>query len=119
MSLSTTHIMRIIFFLLVFQFISPAFLPVAQGFDSEQDKKPLCLKTEHSSILLPLLLKEKEENEHEESVISFSLNQLIIDFTDHSLALTELHASKYEPIHFGIRYDHQPPLFTLNCTFII
>jgi hypothetical protein len=119
MSLSSKHIMRIIFFLLIFQFISPAFLSVAQGYNEKQEPKPSCINTEHTSIVLPILLREKEENEHDDdNCFSFSLTP-IIDFKDHSLALTELHTAKYEPIHFGIQYDHQPPLFTLNCVYII
>jgi hypothetical protein len=113
---STSHIMRTIFFLLIFQLIAPAFLPVAQSFETSHDK-PTSIQTQHSSILLPLL--EKEENEHEEDLSHFSFTQLIIDFADHTLALAVLHESTNGSVQFGKKYDHQPPLFNIFCTFLI
>lgn len=113
---STSNIMRTIFLLLIFQLIAPAFLPVAQSFETEHEK-PTSIQTHHSSILLPLL--EKEENEHEESLSHFALTQLIIDFSDHTLALAVLHESTIDNVQVGIRYDHQPPLFNIFCAFLI
>jgi len=109
--------MRIVLVLLVFQFFSPAFLPVAAALGSDNEQKPVTIHTEHSSIVLPLILKEKDENEHEEAITTFALTPLI-DFTDHSLALTESHELKYNPA-LGQHYNHQPPLFSLFCAFII
>ena len=112
------QLMRIVLALLLFQFISPAFLPVAgQGLDAVE-KRSISLHAEHSSILLPLILREKEEDDHEGSDITFVLTQLI-DFSDHNLALTELHELKYNSLNYAQWYNHQPPLFALFCTYII
>ena len=112
------QIMRIVLFLLLFQFLFPAFIPVgAQGFDADIQKS-LSLHVEHNSIPVPLILKEKEENEFEENITSLVLTQLI-DFTDHSQALTEFHELKGNSMPFKERYNHQLPLFTLFCTYII
>ena len=112
------HIMRIVLVLIVFQFIAPAFFPVvSQG--AEPNKETSCYHPLHSSIIVPLLLKEKEENE--ESVSDNSTIHFIplIDFTDHSFVLTELHENKFIPFVYRDRYDYQPPLFTLHGSFII
>jgi hypothetical protein len=113
---STSNIMRTIFLILIFQLIAPAFLPVAQSFETEHEK-PTSIQTHHSSILLPLL--EREENEHEESLSHFTLTQLIIDFTDHTFALAVLHEFTHNSVQFDIRYNHQLPLFNMFCAFLI
>jgi hypothetical protein len=119
MTWSAMQLMRVAFLLLLFQFVAPAFLPVTtQGFDSDQ-KSVVTLHTEHTSILIPILLKEKEEKEELDDRANDLKLLPLIDFTDHSQVLTELHEFKHHFIPVGQQYDHEPPLFTLHCTFTI
>jgi hypothetical protein len=113
---STSNITRTIFLILIFQLTAPAFLSDAQLFDTAHEKKT-SIQTHHRSILSPFL--EKEENEHEESRSHFTLTQLILDFTGHTFALAVLHEFTQDGVQFGIRYDHQPPLFNIFCAFLI
>lgn len=111
--------MRIVLVLTVFQFIAPAFLSVvSQG--AEPGKETSCYHADHSSILVPLLLKEKEENEETVSD-NFATIDLVplIDFTDHSFALAELHENKFVPFGYRDRYDHELPLFQLHGSYLI
>jgi hypothetical protein len=109
--------MRIVLLLLLSQFIAPAFLPLVMP-DINGSNNLFSYHPVHTSVLIPIILKEKEENEQEDAIQSFVPTQLI-DFTDHSLALTQLHQSKHNVACCGQWYDHQPPLFALHCTFII
>jgi hypothetical protein len=111
-------IMRFVLVLMLFQFIAPAFISViSQGADAE--KETTNYHAEHSSIIIPLFLKEKEETEESRADDShFDLIPLI-DFKDHSFVLTELHETKFTPFIYRDRYDFQPPLFTLHGAFII
>ena len=118
MSSNAMQLMRIVLLLLLFQFLSPAFIPVTgQGFDPE-GQQSLSLHLEHNAIPVPLILKEKEENEFEKNITSLVLTQLI-DFTDHSQALTEFHELKANSTPFQGHHNHKLPLFTLFCTYII
>jgi len=111
------HIMRIVLVLLVFQFTAPAFLSVsAQGTEPSQETcgyHPL-----HNSLVIPILLKEKEETESR-CDDSFTDFVALIDFSDHSCVLAEFHASRFTPFVYRSRYDHRPPLFTLYGAFLI
>jgi hypothetical protein len=118
-SQSIMPLMRIVLFLLLFQFISPAFLHVAGQGVEVTEVKSASLHPEQNSILLPLILKEKEEDEHEDVAITTFIRTQLIDFTDHILALTELHELKNNSVHFENWCAYQPPLFELHCTYII
>jgi len=113
-----TVIMRMGFFLLLFQLVSPAFLSFSTASLESQNNRQLTLHTEQTPCIIPLLLKEKEEKEIEDSVEEFTIAQLI-DFSDHRLVITELHEFKYNLLYFGQWHNHQPPLFTLFCSYII
>jgi hypothetical protein len=109
--------MRIVLALIVFQFVAPAFLSVVtQG--AEPKREISGYHAPHSSIIVPVLLKEKEETEVKAENFNIGFVPLI-DFTDHSLVLTELHETKFTPFVYRDRYDDHPPLFTLYNIFLI
>src|SRR3954469_24320500 len=93
------YLMRIVLLLLLFQFIAPTFLPVALP-DIGGDNNVVSYHPVHTSLLIPIVFKEKEENEQEDAVQSFVPTQLI-DFTDHTFALTQLHQSKHNATPCG------------------
>lgn len=111
--------MRIVLLALVFQFVSPVFMSVVTQAGIESDEHHgFTLHAQHSSIFIPLLLKEKDETEHKEEapIINFFA---LIDFTDHAFVLTELHSIRLTPFAYHNRIDHHPPLFTLHRDFRI
>lgn len=115
---SPKHIMRIVIIALLFQFVSPAFFAViTQGADIRENDRAT-IHTPHSSIVIPQLLKEKDETEKNDDDFTINLVALI-DFTHHSFVLTKSHESKFTPFVFHDRIDHHPPLFTLHRTFLI
>ncbi len=109
--------MRLVLVIIIFQFIAPAFISVVAQ-DTQPSKETSGYHAQHSSIIVPILLKEKEETE-ESTSDDFSHVDFIplIDFTDHSFALTELHETTFTP--FVNFYDYQPPLFALHGAYII
>jgi hypothetical protein len=111
------HIMRFVLALIVFQFIAPIFVSVvAQG--AELNRETSGYHSPHNSIIIPMLLKEKEETEARAETFDIDFVPLI-DFKDHSFVLTELHATRFTPFVYRDRYDDQPPLFTLYGAFLI
>ena len=113
---TSLHITRIVVLLLMAQFTTPAFRPAVLV--DEDNRNRIVYQPVHTSVLIPLVLKKKEENKFKDGILSF-VSAPLIDFTDHTLALTRLHQAKYNPVPCGQWYDHQPPLFALNCTFVI
>lgn len=113
-----TLITRMVLLLLLFQFISPACLPIeTQNFDAGNEKSP-CLHLAHNWLIISLALQENEENKFEENVADFNVLQLL-DYSGHSRALTELLHGKFKPISSPVRYTLQPRLFTIFCTYLI
>ena len=111
------QLMRIVLLLLLVQLIAPGFISVSeQGIDSGE-RHATTIDTEHNTISIIILLKEKEETENEKSSEDYFLTQLI-DFSDHSSSLTRFHQEKYNLIS-STWHEYQPPLFTLYCTYII
>ena len=116
---SKQHIMRIVLVALLFQFVSPVFLSVVtKGNNLCEESHGVTIHPQHSSIIAPQLLKEKDETESKLEELTINLVTLI-DFTNQSSALTESHNTKIIPLVFSQRFDHQPPLFTLHRVFII
>ena len=99
---------------MVFQFLAPAFMPiVVQEMPSDN---ATAYHAQHNSVIAPMLLKEKDEKEHEE-IFSVTGSAPLLDLTSHSFNLAA-HASK----HVIVQDDsglHQEPLFTLFCSFLI
>jgi hypothetical protein len=114
---TSRQIIRMALLLMLFQFLAPAFMPPAvQDFLSD---KITVIHPQHSSIVAPLFLKEKEEEEKEDGdFFTVSRSAPLLDFTSHSFNLTASHGNKYSvfPQQHGFP---QPPLFTLFCTFLI
>ena len=110
------HIMRFILVLLLFQFMAPV-LPSASAQDDMPDHQT-CVYPQHHALIMPVLLKEKEETESR-SADSFAPSVPLIDFSDHSCVLAEFHTAKSTPSLYDYRYDRCPPLFTLHSSFLI
>lgn len=110
------QIMRIALLLMLFQFFAPSFFPLIVR--EVSSSKGTNYHVQHNSIVAPLLLKEKEEKEHEENVFTPSQTPLL-DFTDHSTNLTATHTGKSNYLHSELLYDLHPALFTCYCTFLI
>jgi hypothetical protein len=111
------QLMRIVLLALLFQFLSPAFFI---GDDIVDDHHGTVLHAHHSTIVVPQLLKEKDETEEYESeIIDLVAFFPLIDFSDHSFVLTQLHESKFNPLAFSNHIDRHPPLFTMHRAFII
>lgn len=115
------QLMRIVLLALLFQFLSPAFFTVITQSDSLiDDHHGVVLHAHHSSIVVPQLLKEKDETEEYKTDILDLVDFFpLIDFTDHSFVLTQLHESKFNRFAFSNTIDRHPPLFTLHRAFII
>lgn len=113
-------IMRFVLVLMLFQFIAPAFINVVSQ-DGESQKGISTYHAESNTIVFPLFLKEKEETEEESSRFDDAHFDVVplIDFTDHSFVLTELHETRFTTLPYRDRYDVSPPLFTLHNSYII
>ncbi len=66
---------------------------------------------QHSSIVAPLLLKEKDEKEHDDFASISDLAPLL-DLTAHSINLKASHKGKPNYFHQDLWYDLAPALFT-------
>jgi len=110
------HIMRFILVLLLFQLIAPV-LPTVSAQDDVPDHQA-CVYQSHHALIIPVLLKEKEETESRGDD-SFTHAIRLIDFSDHSSVLAEFHTSRFTPSLYDYRYDHRPPLFMLHSSFLI
>lgn len=118
MNRDTKHIMRTLLVLLLFQFVSPSlFSVVTLGAVSEDTKTTVT--PIHSSIVVPVFLKEQEEREHEETVIKSYELTVLLDFFNHSLSHTASQSLIYKEYNHHDKSVCQPPLFKLNSTFLI
>jgi hypothetical protein len=108
--------MVIALMMVLFQFFGPAFLPqVAQ---EGRQANTSYYNIQHSSLIAPLLLKEKDERELEE-VVSIPTLSALMDLTLHGFNLTATHTSKNTYFSDEQLYDPQPALFTRHCAFLI
>ena len=110
------YIMRMALLLMLFQFFAPAFFPLVVQPGS--NNKTTSIHVQHSSIVAPLLLKEKDEKEHDGFATISNLAPLL-DLTAHSINLTASHTGKPNYFHQDFLYDPAPALFTRFCTFLI
>jgi hypothetical protein len=118
MNRNIKHIMRTVLVLLLFQFISPTFFSVVTLGSASEDVKTSFAPI-HSSIIVPVFLKEKEEREHEETVDkSFDLIP-VVDFFHHSLTHTASQSLILKGYNHQDKFGCQPPLFELYRTFLI
>ena len=117
---TTKHVMRMVLLALLFQFICPVFLTTTvQGSPSSEHQQDADnIHVHHNSIILPLLLKEKDETEVE--TLDFSVSFVaLIDFSRQSSLLSEFHKTKLIPFVYHDHIDHHPPLFTLYSVYLI
>lgn len=109
------QIVRIALLVLLFQFVCPAFLPIVT--QQETVSKETTISKMHTSIVVPLLLKEKDEKEDTES-LSDSGAAALLDFSSHGNNLTAVHDNKQSEVlqeHCLTRL----PLFKIFCTLLI
>ena len=118
MTRDTKYIMRTLIVLLLFQFISPSLFSVVT-LGSVSDEKETTLSSAHSSVVIPIFLMEQEEREHEEIFVKSSELIPSIDFSNHSLTHTASQSLLYKGYYNHYRLGYEPPLFKLNCIFLI
>src|SRR5688572_26863286 len=109
-------IMKVALILILIQFFAPCFLPVTV--QEISSKNSPSVHTQHNSLVVPLLLKEKDEKEHKGFSCASDLSPLL-DLTIHSFNLTASHTSKNIYCSGERWYDPQPTLFIRNNTFLI
>jgi len=109
------QIVRIALLVMLFQFVCPAFLPIVSQRDAVS--KETTISEQHTSIVAPLLLKEKDEKENAEFT-SDSAATPLLDLLTHSINLTAAHDNKQASV-----YDEhgmpRPPIFRMLCTLVI
>jgi hypothetical protein len=112
---ASKSMIRLAIALMLFNFLSPAFMPVVvQGIPTE---KATAFHAQHSSIVAPMFLKEKDEKEDGEF---FTLTEpaFILDFSSHSFNLTVSHSNKDSKFAEEIEFS-PPPRSALFCTLLI
>lgn len=110
------QIVNLALVLILIQFFAPCFVPLAVYEISEANGQSI--HTQHNSLVVPFLLKEKDEKEHEEFSTESNLSPLL-DLTIHGFNLTASHTSKNIYCSDERWYDPQPTLFLRNSTFLI
>ena len=118
MARDTKHMMRTLIVLLLFQFISPSLFSVVT-LGSVTGKEKASLTPSHSSIVVPIFLREQEERDHDETPVKAFDLPLLIDFSNHSFTHTASQSLVYKGYNHLVRFGYARPLFELNCTFLI
>jgi len=113
---TSKQIVRMALLLMLFQFLSPAFIPLVVQ-DTPAEKATSYQVHHNSSVVAPMFLKEKDEKEFDE-FFSVSDSTPLLDLTSHSFNLTASHEDK-SSIFLEERSFLQPPRFTLFCTLLI
>jgi len=108
--------MRLALLTMLCQFFAPVFFPL--GVQEVNNPRESHYHVQHTSIVAPLLLKEKDEKENEEQLHSPGQTALL-DFTDHSSNLTATHTGKSNYLHSELRYQLSPALFTRHRALLI
>ena len=112
---TSKYMVRMAIALLLFQFVSPAFIPlVVQGSPADDE---IAFHAQHTSIVAPTFLKEKDEKEDSEH-LTFSEPAAILDFSSHSFNLAVSHSNKYSKFTEETAFT-QPPRSALFCTLLI
>lgn len=109
--------MRFIIFLLIIQFVTPAFVLVNAQKNSVRKKTTYNNVHHESGICLNVFLKENSEEKNEADDKTPVLTAELIDFTFLNTFLTQYHS------RFDWNVSSLPltpePLFKLNCIFLI
>jgi len=115
MSRISRHMVRMALVMMLFQFLSPAFIPmIVQEIPTE---KATAYQVKHTLIVVPTFLKEKDEKE-DRGVNTLNESAVILDFTNHSFNLTVSHSDKYSKFAEEDAFI-PPPQFALLCTLLI
>jgi len=112
------HALRLVLIALAIQFSSPVFYSVITTGSPLDHEGKASVHANHSSIIAPQLIKEKDETETESLELGISLVTLI-DFSDHSSVLRAWHSFKISHLSFRNHFDQHPPLFTLHRAFLL
>lgn len=115
MSRISKQLVRIGLLAMLFQCLSPAFVPLVT--QEIPTSGAVAFSVQHSSLIVPMLLKEKDEKEDSE-FFSISNSTPLLDLTSHSFNLSAAHQIKYS-IASDIHGFLNPPLFNLFCTLLI
>lgn len=109
------NMIRMAIVLMLFNFLSPAFIPlVVQEIPTE---KATAFHAQHSSIVAPMFLKEKDEKE-DSGFSTITEPAPILDFSSHSFNLTVSHSNKCSNSAEEVAFT-QPPRSALFCTLLI
>jgi hypothetical protein len=109
------QIVRVALILLLFQFLAPAFLPlVVQEIPADRET---AFHPQHNSLVVPLLLKENDEKEHDDVVTSEGMPPLL-DLAAHGVNLIASYKNKLTIVSAPESHP-QRALLTLFCTFQI
>ncbi len=115
MSRTFTYMVRMALVVMLFQFLSPAFIPlIVQEIPTE---KATAYHAQHSSIIAPTFLKEKDEKE-DSDLSAPNEPAAILDFISHGLNLAVSHSNKYSKFEEGYVFI-QPPRLDLLCILLI
>src|SRR5690242_19672242 len=115
MSRISKQIVRVALILLLFQFLAPAFLPLV--FQEIPADRETAFHPQHNSIVVPLLLKENDEKEHDE-VLTSEGTPLLLDLADHGVNLNASYQNKLTIVSAPDNHP-QRALWTLFCTCLI
>ena len=116
MSRTCRYMVRMALVLMLFQFLSPAFIPlIVQQIPTE---KATAYHAQHSSIIAPTFLKEKDEKE-DGDLDTPNEPAALLDFTSHSFNLAVSHSNKYSKFAEEEHVFIQPPRFALFCILLI
>ena len=109
------QLVRVALVLMLFQFLSPAFIPLS--LQQAPAQKNTSYSVQHNLIVIPTFLKEKDEKESSEfSPVCESTP--ILDLSSHSLNLLATHEGKFSAL--PDQHSFPPsPLITLHCSFLI
>lgn len=99
---------------MLFQFVGPAFLSVTTQWDSVSNEKTIDIQ--HSSIVFPVLLKDKDETENNETT-SHPAFAVLIDLSSHGVNLAAAYAGQHSRAFEKPGEVH--PLFQIFCAFLI
>lgn len=115
MTRTSKYMVRMALALMLFNFLSPAFIPlVVQEIPND---KATAYHAHHSSVIAPTFLKEKDEKD-DVDIDTPQEPAALLDLTSHVFNLTVSHSNKYSTNAEEIAFV-PPPRFSLFCTLLI
>lgn len=114
----TKYIMRTLVLLLLFQFISPSLFSVVT-FGSVSEDERAFIAPSHSSLVVPILLKEQEERDQEDNFLRSLDLHPIVNLSNHSLAHTASQSLIYKGYNNQDKSSYRPPLYELHRNLLI